>query len=67
MINVISLILQAAIPLINIFVKRSEKKSEMKRKMFEFARKYDEQVLANAKLRQEYDQLKNEITEEKKS
>lgn len=65
MINLIVLVLKAAVPFIDFFFKRSAKKEEMKRKMFELVEKYNDQVLQNVKLREEYERLKKKAKEEK--
>lgn len=61
MINLIALVLQAAIPFINFFFKRSARNAEMKQKMFDIMSKYDDQVQQNARLRSEYEKLKAEL------
>lgn len=65
-IKLITLVLQFGLPIIDFFLKRAQSKDEMKRKMFEFIEKHSEQILENAKLRKEYQALKDKLKEDKK-
>jgi len=65
MIKLLSLFLQFGIPLVDLIWKRSSKKAELKEKMFELVKKYDQQILENAKLRKEYLKMKKELLDRK--
>jgi len=52
-----ALIGQVVLGLINMFIKRADRKEELKRQMLEFIKKYDASALDNVKLRQEYADL----------
>lgn len=64
MIKLITLVLQFSLPILDFIFKRSAKKDDMKRKMFELMKKYDTQVMQNAKLRSEYEELKKKFEQE---
>lgn len=66
MITLITTILEAAVMLFSFFTKRAAKKDALKDIMDEFSKKHDEEVQQNIRLRQEYEDLKRKILEDKK-
>lgn len=61
MIAIIELALRLGISLVDIFMKRSQRKAEMKEKMFEFARIHDADAIKNANLTKDYKAMKEEL------
>jgi len=58
--GIINLILQAAIPLINFFVKNAEKNREMKEKMFKAVENHSKNVTKNISLRRDLEELRRQ-------
>lgn len=65
MITLITTILEVTIAIFSFFTKRAARKEALKDIMDEFAKKHDDEVRKNLKLRQEYEDLKKKILEEK--
>lgn len=58
--------LQIALALIEIFVRRSERKRRMQKDMMDLARKHSEEVTNNARLRRKYSDIVRELAMERK-
>ena len=58
--GIINLVLQAAIPLINFFVKNAEKNREMKEKMFKAVENHSKNVIKNVSLRRDLEELRKQ-------
>jgi len=66
MIALITIILEATVSIFSFFTKRAAKKEVLKDIMDEFSKKHDDEVKKNIKLREDYENLKKKILEEKK-
>lgn len=65
MIAIIELALRLGITLVDIFMKRSQRKAEAKEKMFELAKIHDIDAIRNVKLTQKYKDMKDELQKKK--
>jgi len=63
--GIISLVLQLAVPLINLFVRNAQKKAEMKNKMFKMVENHTKNVMRNVQLRRNLENLRSEARKEK--
>lgn len=59
--GLITLVLEAAIPLINLFIKNAERNREMKDKMFKMIEKHSSAVMKNVSLRRDLEDLRADI------
>lgn len=55
---------QLVLGLINLFVKKHERKQALKKQMYEFIKKHDAQAQENTKLRAKYDDLLEKLKTE---
>lgn len=62
---IIELALRLGVTLVDVFMKRSQRKAEAKEKMFEFAKIHDIDAIRNAKLTQKYKDMKDELQKKK--
>lgn len=63
--SIVELVLRLGVSLIDIFMKRSQRKEETKQKMFEFAKIHDIDAIRNAKLTKKYQDMKEELQKKK--
>jgi hypothetical protein len=59
------LIINVIFKIIDLILSRSQKKNQMKKSMFEFAKKHDEKIMQNVSLKKEYDKILKEEYDKK--
>lgn len=59
------LIINVIFKIIDLILSRSQKKNQMKKSMFEFAKKHDEKIMQNVSLKKEYDRILKEEYDKK--
>lgn len=56
--GIISLALQAIVPLINLFIRNAQKNAEMKAKMFKMVEDHSKNVMKNVSIRRDLEELR---------
>lgn len=59
--SIMSLLLEAALPLINFFVRNAERNREMKSKMFKVVENHSKNVMKNVSLRRDLEDLRDTV------
>ncbi len=57
----LSLLVQLGLPIVEFFIRNAQRKDEMKKKMYEFMEKHNDNILENPRLRKDYLELKERL------